>query len=76
MATHIVLIPVSNHNARKACENIEGRHYDQCDALAHDLKHNEKVEGFEWAEMTDFMDMVNNEEFKQEDWYISYVTIG
>ena len=75
MATHIVLIPVSNDNARKVCELIEGRIYDQCDALAHDLK-DEKIDGCEWASLTDFMDMVNNEEFYQADWFISYVTMG
>lgn len=72
MKTYVVIIPASEINARKVCEQIEetiveaGQHLidaiPQLDSIDHDI-----------YELTDFMDAINNEELFLDDSFISYI---
>lgn len=83
MKTIIVLIPLKdNHNARKQCENLEdiivpdgseerlkAQIIGKIDDDTYDLS------GIELWEMTDFMDLVNNECFIQSKFFMTYVRV-
>lgn len=82
--TFIVLIPLENNrNARKQCEDIENTNFDiggAVQATAYDVLLQVNIllglnEGsdIEVETLTDFMDRVNNEEFNQDNYFISYV---
>ena len=71
MKKYIVLINVKgNYNARKNANDIEDGNYLDKGALA------DEIEGdFEVMELTDFMELVNNDEFYEELYFISYVNL-
>jgi hypothetical protein len=79
--TFIVLIPVSGSvsEPRKACELIENTTFigatTETEVLGRVIFELgiTTSEGIEVDFITDFMDRVNNEEFDQGDYFISYV---
>jgi hypothetical protein len=83
MKTFIILIPVvgSIHDPRKACENIENTcfeiEYPNERTVLEKVLFELGVEDdhlIEVHDISDFMDMLNNEEFIQEMYYMSYIT--
>lgn len=65
MKTFILILPIELFS-RKEAENIESETFDTVENVP--LK-----KGFQYVELTDFMDMVNNEEFNEQDNWITYV---
>ena len=82
MKTFIVLIPVEdNTNARKSCEYIENRVYtvdkvtpgQVYKEIEKDLEGRGVPVGIEVWNISDFMELVNNEEFNDTLYFLSYV---
>ena len=81
MKTFIVLIPVNgNLNARHNCEDIENTTYQLADVTERNIfKEVEKdlIEDrpklMEVWNISDFMELVNDQEFNHENYFMSYV---
>jgi hypothetical protein len=72
MKTIIILFPVEVNDRRDA-ENIEDKLFNDTHELSIELE--KENNAAQWYYITDFMEMVNNEEFNQVEWWISYVNV-
>ena len=77
MKTKIVLIPITDdtRTGRKDAEGIENSTFEDKQQLA-DTFFGGDVNLFRIVELTDFMDMCNNQELYLDDYWVSYVNIG
>ena len=87
MQTVIVLIPISFHNARKVCENIQFNTYTAekqlgcCTLLRTELNKelgivDEVDETPLMFDLNDFMDECNDQEINMENYFLSYVNFS
>ena len=72
MKTYVVIIPSSEINARKVCEQIENTIVESGQQLSDAVPQLDDVE-HDIYELTDFMDAINNEELFLDDAFISYI---
>lgn len=86
METYIVLIPLAeNRDARKQCEEIENIHITMLHPNANTVKdriikfigetRTNNLNSIEVEPLTDFMDRVNNQEFEDGNYFMSYVNV-
>lgn len=82
MKTVIVLVNINCFEARRVCERIENTVIDDFDndaelcQLHFDDEELHKGEDlYQLYAIADFMELVNDEEFHQGDWFISYVQV-
>ena len=72
MNTFFILIPVENSEARKICERIEATIVEEdVDAEINELSDVD----YEMYPISDYMDMVNNEELNHDNYFITYIQI-
>ena len=75
---YIVLIAVKYFNARRACEYMEATIIEDTETALHVRnylceKHEVPLDLMEVEPITDFMDRLNNQEFQEKDYFMSYV---
>lgn len=72
MNTHFILISVENSNARRICERIEA-------TIVENDVDNEINEllgvDYEMYPISDYMDMLNNQEINIENYFVTYIYI-
>ena len=72
MNTHFILIPVEESNARKICERIEATIVEEdVDNEINDLSD----VSYEMYPISDYMDMLNNQEINIENYFVTYIYI-
>ena len=75
MKTQIVLIPVDNESdGRKIAERIESQKYSSISEILEEFPEEER-ESIIIHELTDFMDLCNNQELNLESVWVSYVNL-
>ena len=72
--THIVIIPVSESNTRKLCEEIEAQTFESTEKLIKLLK-SRSIYNYFIVALTDFMDLYNDDELSVGESFLSYVKI-
>lgn len=86
MKTYIVLIPLAdNRDARSQCEMIENLNFSMPQPTAMAVRDRltkflsetptNQLKGIEVEPLTDFMDRVNDQEFDDEAYFMSYVNV-
>lgn len=83
MKTVIVLVNIHCFDAREVCERIENTVVDDFDNEANlsqlyfegDRRCHKGEDLYQIYAISDFMDLVNDDEFNQGDWFISYVQV-
>jgi len=77
MKPQVIVISVDYTNARKVAEAIESRHFDSFVELRSELhkqlEFKDIIEEPMVYDMTDFMDLCNNQELNLELYMISYI---
>jgi len=82
---YIVLLSIEKFDRRRTAERIEGNTFLSFDELIETIKPTKYVDidtvlleegDFCYYELTDFMDLCNNEEFDIDNYWISYVFVG
>ena len=77
MQPKVIVISVDYSNARKVAESIENMHFDSFVELRSELhkklKFDDTIEEPMIYDLTDFMDLCNNQEINLELYMISYI---
>ena len=68
--THIILIPVRHFDARKTCENLQNKKFDNHEQVWDEIPDDSKIYCLD-----EFMDDFNGEEIVADDFFMGYVQI-